>query len=117
VTQLVDNVNTTRSVFQQAALVISTQIFKDKIYIYLCIIIIIIAPLSILNEDEWGDLDLSVVNLSNSNCCRYQCRVNVAVKRFQRCSVDVMLILFQSCCMCLYDAAPWSKFNVGTMEN
>jgi len=25
-------------------------------------------------------------------------------------------MLFKSYCMCLYDAALWSKFNVGTME-
>ena len=43
-------------------------------------------------------------------------RIIILNKRFQRCSVDVKLMLFKSYCMCLYDAALWSKFNVGAME-
>ena len=64
----------------------------------------------IVHHDNTDDCDImrEIRNLFS--------RINILNKRFQRCSVDVKLMLFKSYCMCLYDAALWSKFNVGTME-
>jgi len=64
----------------------------------------------IVHHDNTDDCDImrEIRNLYS--------RINILNRRFQRCSVDVKLMLFKSYCMCLYDAALWSIFNVGTME-
>ena len=39
-------------------------------------------------------------------------RSNVLIRKFKRCSVYVKTILFKSYCICLYDAALWTHYNV-----
>jgi hypothetical protein len=41
--------------------------------------------------------------------CSMFMRVNVLIRRFCKCSVAVKCVLFKSFCLCLYDAALWSK--------
>lgn len=64
----------------------------------------------IVNHDSTDDNDIKreVRNLYS--------RINILNRRFSRCSIDVKLMLFKSYCMCLYDAALWTKFNSGTIE-
>ena len=64
----------------------------------------------IVHHDNTDDYDImrEIRNLYS--------RINILNRRFQRCSVAVKLMLFKSYCMCLYDAALWSKFNAGTIK-
>ena len=41
-------------------------------------------------------------------------RTNILIRRFYKCSMDVKRILFKTYCVCVHDAALWSKYNVGT---
>ena len=56
----------------------------------------------------WHDIIREIRNLYS--------RINILKRRFQRCSVTIKLMLSKSYCMCLYDAALWSKFITGTIE-
>ena len=44
------------------------------------------------------------------------CRCNMLIRRFNKCSVSVKLILFCTYCICLCDVALWNNYNVGTMD-
>jgi hypothetical protein len=48
--------------------------------------------------------------------CNMFMRVNVLIRRFCKCSVAVKCVLFKSFCLCLYDAALWSKYSVGKLN-
>jgi hypothetical protein len=48
--------------------------------------------------------------------CNMFIRVNVLIRRFCKCSVAVKCVLFKSFCLCLYDAALWSKYSVGKLN-
>jgi len=43
-------------------------------------------------------------------------RTSVLCRRFEICSLRVKLKLFRSYCICLYDAALWSRFAVATYK-
>ena len=43
-------------------------------------------------------------------------RTNTLRRRFYKCSVVVKRILFKTYCICLYDAAPWSRYNKGSLR-
>jgi len=36
--------------------------------------------------------------------------------RFRKCSSNVMLLLFNSFCLCLYDSDLWTTFNTGSLD-
>ena len=48
--------------------------------------------------------------------CNMFMRTNKLVRRFSKCSLDVKVKLFRSYCICLYDAALWSTYNIGTIN-
>ena len=41
-------------------------------------------------------------------------RTYILIRHFYKCSMDVKRILFKTYCVCAYDAALCSKYNVGT---
>ena len=43
-------------------------------------------------------------------------RTNVLLRRFSRCSVAVKTVLFKSFCICMYDAALWTSYNIGVVN-
>ena len=43
-------------------------------------------------------------------------RSNTLLRKFSKCSIAVKTVLFRSFCICLYDAALWTCFNVGTLN-
>ena len=42
-------------------------------------------------------------------------RTYILIRRFYKCSTDVRRILFETYCVCVYDAALWSKFFSGVL--
>jgi len=42
-------------------------------------------------------------------------RTSILRRRFYKCSVAVRRILFKTYCICLYDAALWSRYNKGSL--
>jgi len=43
-------------------------------------------------------------------------RTNILLQQFHRCSVAVKCTLFRAYCICLYDAALWSRYNAGLLR-
>jgi len=43
-------------------------------------------------------------------------RINIIRRWFYKCSVAVKRILFKPYCICLYDAALWSRYNNGSLR-
>ena len=43
-------------------------------------------------------------------------RTNILSRKFHKCSIAVKSVLFRSYCICMYDAALWSKFHVGILN-
>ena len=43
-------------------------------------------------------------------------RTNVLCRRFKRCSSAMKVRLFRTYCVCFYDAALWTDFNIGVFN-
>jgi len=43
-------------------------------------------------------------------------RTNILLRRFVKCTRDVKVILFKTYCICLYDVAVWSRYNLGSIN-
>ena len=42
-------------------------------------------------------------------------RTNILLRRFSLCSNDVKTVLYKTYCFCMYDAALWKTYNLGTL--
>ena len=42
-------------------------------------------------------------------------RTNTLIRRFSKCSAVVKTVLFETYCVCLYDASLWKHYNLGTL--
>jgi len=65
--------------------------------------------------------NIAVQMISYVKCVIYMQELyNVFNRRFSKCSSTVKLILFNTCCLRLYDSAPWTvwtTFNTGQIES
>ena len=56
-----------------------------------------------------------VINNSLTDDDDVNMRTNILLRRFVKCTRDVKVILFKTYCICLYDVALWSRYNLGSM--
>ena len=43
-------------------------------------------------------------------------RTNILIRKFSNCSLDVKAILFKTYCLCFYDIALWTCFNLSSLK-
>ena len=60
------------------------------------------------NLTDNADIDREIRNLF--------VRTNILLRRFYKCSINVKRTLFQAYCICLYDTALWSNYNLGSIR-
>ena len=64
--------------------------------------------ISSINDNDDADIQREILSMFN--------RMNILPCKFHKCSIAVKSLLFRSYCICLRDAALWSKFHVGILK-